>query len=69
MANFANLKDKMFENSTELVAYLNSNQFVWKADKETEHLFILDQTNPDRNRSHEMEIKETKSGKLYLSEV
>jgi c-di-AMP phosphodiesterase-like protein len=62
------LKDLKFENSTQLVGFLNKH-FVWKADKETEHLYILDKSNPERQRSREYEIKETKSGNLYLSEI
>ena len=62
------LKDLKFENNTQLVGFLNKH-FTWKADKETERVYILDKSNPDRNRSREYEIKETKSGNLYLSEV
>ena len=62
------LKDLKFESNTQLVGFLNKH-FVWKADKETEHLYILDKSNPERQRSREYEIKETKSGYLYLSEI
>ena len=62
------LKDLKFENNTQLVGFLNKH-FTWKADKETERLYILDKSNPERQRSREYEIKETKSGYLYLSEV
>ena len=62
------LKDLKFENNTQLVGFLNKH-FVWKADKETQHLYILDKSNPERQRSREYEIKETKSGNLYLSEI
>jgi hypothetical protein len=62
------LKDLKFENNTQLVGFLNKH-FVWKADSETERLYILDKSNPERQRSREYEIKETKSGYLYLSEV
>ena len=62
------LKDLKFDTQTQLVGFLNKH-FTWKADKETEHIYILDKSNPDRNRSREYEIKETKSGYLYLSEV
>lgn len=61
------LKDKKFENTTELVAFLKEN-FVWKIDPEIEHIYILDKSG-SRNVSKEFEIKETKSGNLYLSEV
>ena len=62
------LKDLKFDTQTQLVGFLNKH-FVWKADKETERLYILDKSNPERQRSREYEIKETKSKKLYLSEV
>lgn len=62
------LKDLKFESNTQLVGYLNKH-FTWKADKETQKVYILDESNPDRNVSKEYEIKETKSGNLYLSEV
>lgn len=62
------LKDLIFDTQTQLVGFLNKH-FVWKADKETERLYILDKSNPERQRSREYEIKETKSGNLYLSEV
>lgn len=62
------LKDLKFNNQTELVGFLNKH-FVWKADKETERLYIIDKSNPERNRSREYELKETNSGYLYLSEI
>ena len=62
------LKDLKFENNTQLVGFLNKH-FTWKADKETEHIYILDKSNPERQVSKEYEIKETKSGNLYLSEI
>jgi predicted amidophosphoribosyltransferase len=62
------LKDLKFASQTQLVGFLN-NHFVWKADKETQRLYILDKSNPERQRSREYEIKETKSGYLYLSEI
>ena len=62
------LKDLKFDTQTQLVGFLNRH-FVWKADKETERLYILDKSNPERQRSREYEIKETKSKKLYLSEI
>ena len=62
------LKELKFDTQTQLVGFLNKH-FVWKADKETKHLYILDKSNPERQRSREYEIKELKSGKLYLSEV
>jgi hypothetical protein len=68
MATVQQIKDLKFENNTQLVGFLNRH-FVWKADKETERVYILDKSNPERNRSREYEIKETKSGNLYLSEV
>lgn len=67
--NFSQLKDKKFNNSTELVACLINNNFVWRADKETEHLYILDKTNPERHLSKEFAIKEDKDGKLVLEKV
>ena len=62
------LKEKTFSTQTELVAFINK-RYVWKADKETNHIYIIDKSNPDRHVSREYEIKETKSGNLYLSEV
>lgn len=62
------LTDLKFNNQTQLVGFLNKH-FTWKADKESERIYILDESNPDRNVSKEYEIKETKSGYLYLSEV
>ena len=62
------LKDLKFNSQTQLVGFLNKH-FVWKADKETEHIYLLDKSNPERQRSREYEIKELKSGKLYLSEI
>lgn len=62
------LKDLKFNSQTQLVGFLNKH-FVWKADNETQHLYILDKSNPERQRSREYEIKETKGGNLYLSEV
>ena len=62
------LKDRNFNNQTQLVNFLNQF-FVWKADKETEKIYIIDKSNPERKVSREYEIKETKNGNLYLSEV
>ena len=62
------LKDLKFENSTQLLNFVNKH-FICKADNETQRLYILDKSNPERHRSREYEIKETKSGYLYLSEV
>ena len=62
------LKELKFDTQTQLVGFLNKH-FTWKADKETQHLYILDKSNPERQRSREYEIKELKNGKLYLSEV
>ena len=62
------LKDLKFESNTQLVGYLNKH-FTWKADQDTQKVYILDESNPDRNVSKEYEIKETKNGNLYLSEV
>lgn len=62
------LKELKFDTQTQLVGFLNKH-FVWKADKETEHIYLLDKSNPERQRSREYEIKELKSGKLYLSEI
>lgn len=62
------LKEKKFNNSTELVKFLNKN-FVWKADKKTERLYILDKSNPERQKSREYKIIETKDKQLCLSEV
>lgn len=68
MTKTSTLKDLKFESNTQLVGYLN-NHFTWKADKDNERIYILDESNPDRNVSKEYEIKETKNGCLYLSEV
>ena len=62
------LKDVKFTSTTQLIGFLQKH-FTFKVDKETEHIFIVDKSNPDRNRSREYEIKETKNGNLYLSEV
>lgn len=62
------LKDLKFENQTQLIGFLQKH-FVFKVDKETERVYILDKSNPERQRSREYEIKETKSGYLYLSEI
>lgn len=62
------LKDAKFISTTQLIGFLQRH-FTFKVDKETEHIFIVDKSNPDRQRSREYEIKETKSGNLYLSEI
>lgn len=62
------LKETIFNTQTQLVGFLNKH-FTWKVDKETEKVYILDKSNPERNRSREYEIKETESGYLYLKEV
>ena len=62
------LKELKFDTQTQLVGFLNKH-FTWKADKETERIYILDKSNPERQRSREYEIKELKSGKLYLREI
>jgi predicted amidophosphoribosyltransferase len=62
------LKDLKFNSQTQLIGFLQKH-FTFKVDKETEHIFIVDKSNPDRQRSREYEIKETKSGNLYLSEI
>lgn len=62
------LKDLKFDSQTQLIGFLQKH-FVFKVDKETERIYILDKSNPERQRSREYEIKETKSGNLYLSEV
>jgi hypothetical protein len=68
MTNIANLKELKFDTQTQLIGFLQKH-FVFKVDKETESIYILDQSNPERNRSREYEIKETKDKKLYLSEI
>ena len=62
------LKELRFIDTTQLVAYLQKSGLTWKADKETERIYILDATKA-RNQSTEFEIKENKSGYFYLSEV
>jgi len=62
------LKDLKFENLTQLVGFLQKH-FTWKYDENPQRIYILDKSNPERNRSREYELKETKSGYLYLSEV
>ena len=62
------LKDLKFESTTQLIGFLQKH-FTFKVDKETEHVFIIDKSNPDRHRSREYEVKETKSGNFYLSEI
>lgn len=62
------LKDMMFDSTTQLVGFLQKH-FVFKYDKETQHIFIVDKTNPERQRSREYEMVESKSGKFYLSEI
>ena len=62
------LKDRTFENQAQLIAFLNGN-YVWKADKQTESIYILDKSNPDRNYSREYKVKENKDKRLYLNEV
>ena len=68
MTNISNLKELKFDTQTQLIGFLQKH-FVFKVDKETESIYILDQSNPERNRSREYEIKETKDKKLYLSEI
>ena len=62
------LKDLKFTSTTQLIGFLQKH-FVFQVDKETEHIYILDKSNPERQRSREYELKETKSGNLYLSEI
>ena len=69
MANMQALKELKFETQTQLVGFLNKHNYVWKADAETESIFILDKSNPDRNRSREYKIKESANGNFYLSEI
>lgn len=69
MSNVANLKNKLFPNTTELIAYLNQEHFIYKVDNEAESIYILDLSNPARQRSREYKLKETDGGYLYLSEV
>lgn len=69
MANCANLKNKLFPNTTELIAYLNQQNFIYKVDNKEESIYILDVSNPARQRSREYKLKETDSGYLYLNEV
>ena len=63
-----NLKDLKFDNTGELVAFLQKH-FTWKADQEYEIILIIDKSNPERHRSRAYKIKEDKDEKLYLLEV
>lgn len=69
MSIFANLKNKLFPNTTELIAYLNQQNFIYKVDNEEESIYILDTSNPSRQRSREYKLKETDGGYLYLNEI
>ena len=62
------LKTQKFENSTELIAYLNARNLVWKADKEEEKIYILDKSMA-RNKTREFAIVEDKDKKLFLQEM
>ena len=64
----ATLTKVKFDNSTELIATLQKH-FTFAVDKETEHVFVLDRTNPTRARSREYVVQEDKDEKLYLLEV
>jgi len=62
------VKGRKFSNSTELIGFLQKN-FVFKVDHESEHVYILDKSNPDRQMSKEFKVNEDKDKKLYLEEV
>ena len=62
------LKDVKFTSTTQLIGFLQKH-FTFKVDKETEHIFIVDKSNPERQRSREYEVKSTTSGNFYLSEI
>ena len=62
------LKDLKFTSTTQLIGFLQKH-FTFKVEKETERIFIVDKSNPDRYRSREYEVKETKNGNFYLSEI
>lgn len=64
----ATLTKVKFDNSTELIATLQK-YFTFAVDKETEHIFVLDRTNPSRTRSREYIVQEDKDKKLYLLEI
>ena len=68
MEKVSTLKDLKFENTTQLVAYLQNSGLVWKADKNPERIYILD-TTKTRNQSVEFVLEETQSGYVYLKEV
>ena len=52
---------KNFETLGELVAYLQAH-CTFKYDIETQHVFVIDKSNPTRNRSREFGVIETKNG-------
>jgi hypothetical protein len=66
MANVSTLNNLEFESTTQLVRFLNGAGFVWKADEETQKLYILDKSNPERHRSREYEIQDSKDYKGYV---
>lgn len=68
MTKISTLKELKFDNTTQLVAYLQNSGLTFKVDKETERVYVLDK-DKSRNQSTEFEIRESKSGYLYLGEI
>lgn len=57
-----------FKSTTDLIAYLQAN-YVFKVDHEDEHVYVLDQSNPNRSKSIEYKVFVHDDLTCNLSEV
>ena len=64
------LKDQRFDSLSQLIKYLQTNfDNSFKFDKESEHFFFIDRSNPNRKTSREFRVYETKNHEFALAEV
>ncbi len=64
------LKDQRFDSLSQLIKYLQDNfGNSFKFDRESEHFFIIDKTNPNRKTSHEFRVYDTDNYQVALEEI
>ena len=56
-----------FNSTAEIVQALNN--FTCKVMPDTERIYILDKTNPNRHKSREFEVKESADNTFFLKEI
>ncbi len=56
-----------FNSTAEIVQALNN--FTCKVMPDTERIYILDKTNPNRHKSREFEVMESSDNTFFLKEI